>query len=306
MSSLRLTFGSIGIAAALAGTGCTGDVVRPPAGLDHTHATARFVIHSDLDGEQLAFQTRWFDGFWRWFEREWYPITEGRELQIWLFGDPRRFIAWDRSTGGSGAAGYYRVLDDQPVLVVNFTTGFGTATHELVHHFVRAALGNEAPRWFNEGFAAFFEKFFAHVRSDGDVVLSVGYFSNWRFPIAKQNVDEYRLDALLAAGPDVDQCAARSLMLFLHRQHKLKALVAAMRERREDRDGASALARAWGAPLADLEQRWKDWIRAQPIDDDVCLVPQSIVLPEAEWVEWLRANEGRLRWSEADQRYVPR
>lgn len=144
------------------------------------------------------------------------------------------------------------------------------------------------------------------MRADGEVVLSIGYFSNWRFPIAKQNVDSYRLDAMLAAGPDVDQCAARSLMLFLHRQHKLKALVDAMRDRGDDRDGAKALARAWGAPLADLDQRWREWLRAQPIDADVELVPQSVVLPEAEWVEWLRANETRLQWSEEDQRYVPR
>ncbi|HEX6813385.1 MAG TPA: hypothetical protein VF384_17325 [Planctomycetota bacterium] len=291
--------------AALCGCACGGGLTPPP-GLDRVHTTERFVIRSDVDAPRLAFQAHWIEGFWRWFESTWFPVRGDRPLQAWLFGDPRRFLAWKRESGGPDASGYYHVVSWQPVLVVNLTTGYGTSTHELVHHFVFSAFGIDAPPWFNEGFAAFFEKFLAHVRDDGELVISVGYFSNWRFPEAKSNVDQYQLDALLSAGLDVDQTAARSLMLFLHRQQKLKALVTSMLERRDDPRGAAALARAWGAPLADLEQRWKQWIRAQPIDAEVLLVPQSTVLPEAEWREWLRANEDRLQWSEAEQRYVPR
>lgn len=155
----EIALGAMALAAVLGSASCGRDALAPPAGLNHTHATPRFVLYSDLEGERLAFHARWFQGFWRWFEREWYPVAPSRVLQVWLFGDPRRFVAWERAHGGSGAYGYYQVIGDQPVLSVNAATGFGTSTHELVHHFVRSVFGDSPPPWFNEGFAAFFEKF---------------------------------------------------------------------------------------------------------------------------------------------------
>jgi hypothetical protein len=289
---------------------CGGEALPTPAMLPRQATGPGFVIHSDLDAAQLAFHVQWVGAFWRWFGERYVTVPVQPPLRVFLFGDPRRFLAWNRSVEGPDAMGYYTEQHGEPLLVVDLATGVGTFAHELVHHFLQTALGDEPPAWLNEGVAAFFEKILGHVRADGELELSVGYFSNWRFPTAQQHVDRYRLADVLAAGRDVDQCAARSLMLFLHRERKLEALVRAMldrsRDRTHDRAGAAVLERVWGAPLADLERRWLDWIRAQPLDLDVGLVPRSQVLPEAEWAQWLRTDGSDLQWDESRQRYVPR
>jgi hypothetical protein len=51
----------------------------------------------------------------------------------------------------------------------------------------------EPPRWVNEGFAAFFEKFIGHLDPQGNLTFSFGYFSNWRFPITKAMVEDLSL-----------------------------------------------------------------------------------------------------------------
>lgn len=277
-----------------------------PEGLTSLRTTPHFDLHSDLAGEELEFQVRWFTAFWSWFEAHYFEIPAGPKLEIWLVGDTERFTTWCEESGRS-CSGFYAVTDNgRSILVVDLTSGLGTATHEFVHHFVWQALGARAPYWWNEGFAAFFEKFLAHIDDTGSLQLSVGYFSNWRFPICKQAVDTYSLAQLFAAGPEVDQCAARSLMLFLHREGKLKALVQAMRTRTDDPEGSATLAQVYGAPLATLEHAWKDWIRRQPLDADVALVPQSLLLTQAQWEGWWQQRQDRLRWDDEAQRYVPR
>lgn len=284
-----------------------GRTISRPQALTNVRETPRFRVHSDLAAEELDFQVRWFDAFWTWFEERWFAVPPGRPLWIWLFGDPATFESWNASMGRESTSGFYAAGDNgQGVLVVDLQTGLGTATHELVHHFVHQAFGERAPHWFNEGFAAFFEKFLARLGDDGRLELSVGYFSNWRFPIAKRDVDGYSLAGLFAAGPDVDQCAARSLILFLHRQGKLRAFVQAMLARTGDPDGSQTLQQVFGTPLPTLERAWLEWIRAQPIDADVDLVPQSLLHTPAEHDRWLQRHEARLRYDDALERYVPR
>jgi hypothetical protein len=136
--------------------------------------------------------------------------------------------------------------------------------------------------------------------------VSFGYFSNWRFPDLKANVERLSIAGWLSEEAGNDQSyGARSLMLFLHRKHLLKKLVAAMRERNGDQGGMATLARVWGRELSDLEQEWKDWIRSQPVDEDVLLVPAAFIKSEQEWAEWYEQNEDRLTWSDEQQRYVP-
>jgi hypothetical protein len=307
---LASVLATVAVALLPVAAGCSRGGVPLPRSLARQASAPGFVIHSDLGAERLAFHAQWVGAFWRWFAARYVDVPTRPELRILLFGDPRLFLAWNRSVQGPEAMGYYTLEHGEPLLAVDLATGVGTFTHELVHHFLQTAMGREPPPWFNEGVAAFFEKFLGHVRADGELELSVGYFSNWRFPICKQRVGSYRLDDLLRAGRDVDQCAARSLMLFLHRERKLETLVRLMTDRGHERwpdpNGAAKLENAWGAPLADLERRWLDWIRVQPLDGDVALVPRSQMLTAEQWSQWLRTEGGGLDWDDAQQRYVPR
>lgn len=284
------------------------EIPPPPAGLPRKLETKRCTIHTDLDEKALDFYGRVFEGFWDRFEADWYKVPEAKKkLPIYLFSKGKDYTDWTKSVGGPAAAlGYYWALGrDKYALVVNLQSGLGTATHEFVHHFVNLGFDGPVPAWMNEGFAAFHEKFMGYMDAAGKLVVSFGYFSNWRFPAAKRGVESYSLEALLAA-KEVDTSAARSLMLFLHKRKLLKKLIDGMRARKDDARGAKALEAAWGQPLADLEKQWKDWIRSQPVDDDVKLVPASFIKTEAEWKEWWKANEARLEWSEEEKRYRPK
>jgi hypothetical protein len=68
--------------------------------------------------------------------------------------------------------------------------------------------------------------------------------------------------------------------------------------------GMRTLAQVAG-DLETLEREWKDWIRAQPLDEEVFLVPEATVLPASQWSEWLAGRGKRLAWRADLQRYVP-
>jgi len=255
-------------------------------------------------GEPLDFHASFFEGFWDWFENEYYAVPAEPKLPILLFTKEAEYNAFRTASAGPDTPfGYYRATaGGECMLVVNLSSGLGTATHELVHHFVRLGFGERAPDWMNEGFAEFFEKFIGHVDLSGRLDISFCYFSNWRFPAAKERIDQVSLSSLLQNGPET-QVALRELFLFLHKRGRLPALIKAMRARQGDLDGAETLAKVWGGTLADLEQQWKEWIRSQPIDADVNLVPRSFVVTESEWLRWWPAHQNSLEWSPSERIY---
>lgn len=285
----------------------TRDGTLAPDSLPNRRETARCVIWTDLDGERLDFHAKFFEGFWDWFEQEYYRVPAAAKLPILLFSKEADYTAFRTASGGPDTPfGYYEfTADGECMLVVNLSSGLGTATHEFVHHFVRLGFGERAPFWMNEGFAQFFEKFMGHIDASGALQISFGYFSNWRFPAAKQRVEAFSL-AGLVQNRDEDHVALRELFLFLHKRGRLKPLLDAMRSRQGDPDGTETLAMVWGRPLQDLEQHWKEWIRSQPIDLDVNLVPRSFVLTAPEWKAWWEENKDRLEWSTEERIYRAR
>jgi len=188
------------------------------------------------------------------------------------------------------------------IIAVNRYSGLGTATHELVHHFIAMSFARRPAKWVDEGIATFFEKFIGHLDNEGKLTISFGYFSNWRFPITKRIVNELNLREMIGA-KEPDQCAARSLMLFLHKKGLFKNFVRQISAVKDDRDGSATLQKVCGKPIAEIERQWKDWIKSQPIDEDVLLVSSAFVLKENEWQVWWRANKDKLYWSEQEQIY---
>jgi hypothetical protein len=188
------------------------------------------------------------------------------------------------------------------IIVVNGESGLGTTTHELVHHFTRTSFARRPAKWVQEGIAVFFEKFIGHFDEDGKLIISFGYFSNWRFPETKKLVKWLSLDDMVLA-KEPDQSSAGALMLFLHKKGLFREFVKQLSKVTDDPNSVRTLEKVYGKPLSEIGKDLKDWINAQPIDADVGLVEKSFVLPADKWQIWLKRNNSRLYWSEAEQIY---
>ncbi len=148
--------------------------------------------------------------------------------------------------------------------------------HEFVHlmHFARMErLGQRHPIWIQEGLAALYEDFTLH--ADG----RVEFHPNIRFNIARRQVvsgtampwrelvglsaDEFMRE------PTRNYPLVRSIFEFLAREGRLEAFYRALEATwRDDQDGSSAIERAFGEPLARVEDRWKRWMTERGAIDD--------------------------------------
>jgi len=71
----------------------------------------------------------------------------------------------------------------------------------------------------------------------------------------------------------------------------------------DDPAGLVTLQKVYGKSIPEIEQKWKDWIKAQPLDYNVALVQLALVMTEEQWQRWLNANKDSLYWSEQEQIY---
>ena len=275
---------------------------RHPKALWNRRKTEHFHIYTDHDSASLDYYEHFLEGFFEYFDSGFVKIGQKRRLKVYLFKDTISYKPYAESVRAQYTPyGFYKGPWVN-IIVVNRDSGLGTATHELVHHFIATSFAREPPEWVNEGIATFFEKFIGHLDKEGKLTISVGYFSNWRFPITKKNADRLSLSRLISAA-DPDQCAARSLMLFLHKKVLFKRFVRQMSTQTDDPAGSVTLQNVYGKLNPEIEQDWKDWIRSQPIDGNVKLVERAFVKTDEQWQRWLNANKDSLYWSEQEQIY---
>ena len=260
-----------------------------PASLGNSVESPYYEVYTDLDGGQAEFYTTFFNEFFRYFEREYFPVHQGKKLKVFLFGNP---------------AAYREYVEKKfKTIVINHASGLGTATHELVHHFMATADLDYYPDWISEGFPAFFEKFIGYIDPDGRLHISLGYFSNWRFPLTKKVIDQYTMEALFKTR---DQSVARSFNLFLHKHRHLNRFIQTLYTERGKADPIKTLEAVYGADLKTIEGEWKSWVRSQPLDANVKLVNRSFVLPYEKWVSWWEMNRENLTWDDEKRLYVVR
>ena len=273
-----------------------------PASLgSNTIASQYFQIHTDLTDLQMHFYANFFDEFYRYFEREYFPIHQKQRLKVLLFGSPdayRSFVQ-DHFKNYTPYGSYLGLKKN--TIVVNLGSGIGTATHELVHHFMAVGGVNHYPDWVSEGFPAFFEKFIGYLDSNGKLHISLGYFSNWRFPRTKNVIDNYTLKVLFKTR---DQSVARSFNLFLHRQGCLAEFIKTLHNGEGRADPVKTLEAIYGTDLDAIEHEWIDWVKSQPIDANVKLVERSFILPHPQWIRWWNLNREYLQWDEEKRLYV--
>ena len=274
-----------------------------PTSLGNSVESPYFIVYTDLDDRQAEFYTTFFNEFYRYFEREYFPVHQEEKLKVFLFGNPaayRDYVEKKFKTFtpyGSYLGRRYNTI------VTNHASGLGTSTHELVHHFMATADLDYYPDWISEGFPAFFEKFIGYLDPEGRLHISLGYFSNWRFPLTKKIIDQYTIEALFKTK---NQSIARSFNLFLHKHRHLKKFIQALHTERGKADPIKTLEAVFEAELETIESEWKTWVKSQPIDANVQLVSRSFILPYKEWVSWWEINREYLTWDEEKRLYVVR
>ncbi|MDP2652790.1 MAG: hypothetical protein Q8Q08_02040 [Candidatus Omnitrophota bacterium] len=265
---------------------------------DHLH------IYSDLSSRDLDFYSIFFEEFTLYFKLKFFQFEQDKPLDMYLFGTQGKYEFYNNRAGGPRTPfGYYRGPEAN-LIVVSLESGLGTATHELVHHFiVKGFTRQPCPVWVAEGLAMFFEKFMGYIDDEGRLFISVGYFSNWRFPQAKAAVEKLTLDDLLN---NRHIAAERSFMLFLYKKGYLQTFINLLREQDNDPLGLETLIQVYGKDKARIEQEWKEWVRAQPIDANVNLVERAFILDQKGWDAWQEENKGRLDWDEREDIFVVR
>jgi hypothetical protein len=269
--------------------------------LTNQRQTEHFHIYSNLGSDALDYYEQFFEGFFDYFSREYFKIGQKHPLKVYLFKDTKSYKPYAKSARSNTLYGFY-MGPRENIIVVNRDSGLGTATHELVHHFIATTFKRRPAKWVNEGIATFFEKFIGHLDKGGKLTISFGYFSNWRFPVTKGNIERFNLRDLMST-KNPDQGAARSLMLFLHKKGLFKSFVKEMSARRRDRTGSTTLQEVYGKSIREIERDWKGWVRAQPIDANVRLVEAAFVKTENQWQAWWQANKYRLYWDQQERIY---
>jgi ankyrin repeat protein len=270
------------------------------ASLARERTTEHLHIYTDLSEEELRFYANFFEEFILHFRQNYLALSKERPLTVYLFGNMQSYASYsEQHKAPRTPFGYY--LGKFNVMVVNLDSGLGTATHELVHHLLKEGSVKPCPYWVQEGVAEFFEKFLGYIDDQGKLHISFGYFSNWRFPETKGRIDEVSLSTLVL-DPYADS-GVRSFILFLHKKGLLKPFLRELDLREGDPYGLAALKRVSGVDLMSLEREWKEWIRSQPIDDNVLLVQKSFVKTQQDWNLWWKTNRNRLYWDEEEQMY---
>jgi hypothetical protein len=267
--------------------------------------TERFHIYTDLDSNTLDYYKLFFNGFFDYFEENYFKINQKQPITIYLFKSQSSCKPYAKSIRRSYTPYGFYLGQGRNLIVVNRESGLGTIAHELVHYFIDTGFAVRPPKWINEGIATFFEKFIGHFDENGKLTISFGYFSNWRFPAAKKRINELTLEKLMKSD-EPDECAARSIMLFLHKKKLLGACIEKWRVERTEPTGVRDLEQVYGKTIDQFEVDWKRWVRAQPIDENVNLVPVAFVLRQKEWDKWLSENENRLYWDEEEKLYKAR
>lgn len=257
-----------------------------------------FVIHTDLSDAQARHYAAVFEGFYKYFATNYFPVAQRKKLDMLLFSKTADYEAFHAPEKPLSPFGYYQ--PGRNTLVVNVEKGLGTAMHELVHHFLTVGGMDHHPGWVNEGIPMFFEKFMGYVADDGVLHISFGYFSNWRFPVAKEKSQQYTLQRMMAEG---EPCLASSFMLFLHRKGHMRRFVRQLQIKGKNANPEEMLVGIYGQPMGTIEREWKAWIDSQPIDANVNLVPLAFVKTESEWRTWWQENKDRLVWDEALEVY---
>ena len=270
--------------------------------LKNQSMTEHFNMLTDLDFESLDYYHKFFEGFFEYFDGKYFEIDKTRHLDIYLFKNTRDYEPFAKSAGFDSYTplGFY--YPTRKLTIVNHEMGIGVLLHEMSHHFVAVSFKDHPPPWANESIATFHEKFIGYFDENGKLFITFGYFNQERFKYLKEYIDEVSLLRLISSSRPY-QNAVRSLMLFLHKKGLFEKFVKDYFAEEKDIFGHRVLQNVYGKEIDQIEKEWKQWVKAQPIDEEVKLIKNSFVKTRKEWDVWWRENQSRLYYNKEMKRF---
>ena len=268
--------------------------------------TPHFNIQSNLDFDKLGYYEKFFEGFYKYFDREIFPIKQPERLDVFIFDDLKFYAPYAEYLTGPNFTPYGFYLPRYNVIVVNADTGLGVVTHELAHHFTKCGFNNpDSADWIWEGISTFFEKFIGYLDENGELNITFGYYSNLRLPVAREYMDKCDLMTFLLR--HASQPHIRSFMMYLHERGKFLDFIRAAAEAEDDRYGIASLGKAYGRPFDEVAREvaddWDTWVRCLPNDNEIFLVEESFVKTYDEWRAWWAQNQHRLYYDDDQKIY---
>jgi len=223
------------------------------------HDSARRLVHiSALDpahhAETVALLSQYADAFCKTLSTsrpEWLVTVLLPTVEDYRAMAPR-----------SGVLGYY---DPSKCLLVSIDRA-NVLVHEFIHalhHADCAASRQHHPLWVSEGLATLFESSktsptgiqpYVDTRS---VTLQNAIRMHRQIPLARLLSDK---GPIWTSNEELCYAEARHLMLYLHRQGKLRCFYAALKSLyNQDRTGRKAVETALGEKLPKIEKQWLAW-----------------------------------------------
>jgi hypothetical protein len=266
--------------------------------------TPHFNIHTELDLDHLDYYEKFFEGFYEYFDREIFPIKQSQRLEVYLFNDMKHYWPFAEFLEGPNCTPYGFYYSRLNVMVVNASTGLGTVTHEMAHHFTKCGFKVYPAGWIKEGVSTYFEKFIGYLDEDGELNITFGYHSNLRIPVARKYMDRCDLMTFMryASQPHV-----RSFVMYLHERGKFLDFIRAAADAEDDYHGIASLGKAYGRPFDEVAREvaddWDAWARSLPDNNQIFLVEESFVKTYDEWQVWWGKNKHRLYYDDERKIY---
>ncbi|MEN3975156.1 hypothetical protein [Emcibacter sp. SYSU 3D8] len=204
------------------------------------------------------------DGFAAMVDNEFLPRDPHAGIEIVMTDDAAHFASYMRRNYPAIDIPKYGVFVSDGRLVTYSRSGVGTVTSLLLPGLLRDGY-DDLPQWAVTGLRTYFEKFYGFWETDAAagqrvVRFAHGYHNPWRLQDIRLLLPDLKLANLVSDTPTVDgtryQSQQRLLMIFIWKEGKLPAFMAALRAR-DRKMYPTYLEAVFGQPLEALQPRFR-------------------------------------------------
>jgi len=260
----------------------------------------RYTIYSDLPRADLDIYAKICESLRVYFERKFFS-TGTKKVKIYVFATADSYGTYLKKLGRFAPEteyGFYKL--GKALIAFNSTTGLGTFTHELSHHFINTS-DVKLPVWFDEGFSAFFEKFIGIYQKDGSVLLTFGYVSPERFSEAWHLKAAGRLSLLpLFSEKFPNESLACNFVLFAFDNDKLKEL---LNNTVLEKDSVKLVEEIFRRPLRDVEAEWGKWMEEAKKRPEIPWIAENRIFTADQLEDEMHKFYPPLRFDSSKERF---